>query len=58
MGKVWMVKTTEKQLLGVIKEPILNFMEVAESKVKEDRINHARLTVKRFFYAIFDALHA
>ena len=41
-AKSWIVKVAEKQLLGVIKEPILNFMEVSDSKMKEDRLNQTR----------------
>jgi len=52
------VKVSEKNLLGVIGEPVLNFMEVADSRLKEDRLNQARQTVKKFLYSIFDALHA
>jgi hypothetical protein len=58
MAKAWLVKVAEKNLLGVIKEPILNFMEVADSRLKEDRLNQARQTVKKFLYSIFDAIHA
>jgi hypothetical protein len=42
MIKKWVVKVAEKNLLGVIKEPILNFMEVGDSKTKEDRLNQAK----------------
>jgi hypothetical protein len=33
-------------------------MEVSDSKMREDRLNQTRQSVKKFFYAIFDACHS